>query len=274
MPTHRKRVAVVEADPQLLPQTESWEWLTQQITEADPDLLVLNELPFGAWLPEAESFDEGAFAQSVADHDAGIEALATLGAPAIIGSRLGLVGGRRVNQAFAWTPDGRLELLHTKQHIPFSPGYWESAWYEPAPGWPAMVEIAGLRVGVLICTEVMFNEHARRFGRAGAHLIAVPRATPPLTGHMFEVALQMAAVASGSYVASSNRSHRLTHDSLFEGRGRVINPAGETVALTSPFAPVAVHEVDPGFVEWKQSQYPCDVPEGAVAGALPEGVEA
>lgn len=272
MPSDRKRVAVVEADPELLPQTESWEWLTQQITGADVDLLVLNELPFGAWLPEAKSFDEGAFARSIVDHDAGIEALATLGAPAVIGSRIGHWGGRRVNQAFAWTPAEGVKLLHTKQHIPYSPGYWESAWYEPAPGSPAIVDIAGLRVGVLICTEVMFNEHARRFGRAGAHLIAVPRATPPLTGHMFDVALQMAAVASGSYVASSNRSHRLTHDSLFEGRGRIISPTGEVVAQTSPFAPVAVHEVDPAFVEWKQSQYPCDVPDHAVSERLLAGV--
>lgn len=268
MPSDRKRVAVVEADPQLLPQAESWERLSRQIADADVDLLVLNELPFGAWLPEAQSFDEGSFARSVADHDAGMEALATLGAPAIVGSRLGRLDGRRVNQAFAWTLDGGLQLLHAKQHIPFSPGYWESAWYQPAPGSPAMVEIAGLRVGVLICTEVMFNEHARRFGRAGAQLIAVPRATPPLTGHMFEVALQMAAVASGSYVASSNRSHTLGHDSLFEGRGRIVNPAGEIVALTSPFAPVAVHEVDAGFVAWKQSQYPCDVPDDAVVRPL------
>lgn len=246
----------------------------EQIANADVDLLVLNELPFGAWLPEAERFDEEAFVLSVAHHQAGIEALDTLGAPAIIGSRLCLVDGRRVNQGFAWTAGGGLEALHAKQHIPFSPGYWERAWYEPAPGLPGIVEIAGLRVGVLICTEVMFNEHARRFGRAGAHLIAVPRATPPLTGHLFEVALQMAAVASGSYVASSNRSRALTHDSLFEGRGRIIHPAGETVALTSPFTPVAVHEVDLAFVEWKQSQFPCDVPDEAVAATILEQVQA
>jgi N-carbamoylputrescine amidase len=60
----------------------------------------------------------------------------------------------------------------------------------------------------------MFNEYARRFGRAGVQLIAVPRAMPPITAHMFDVVLQMAAVVSGAYVVSSNRSLAFTHESL------------------------------------------------------------
>jgi N-carbamoylputrescine amidase len=255
------RVAVVEADPELRPQSEGWQRLAKSVADASPDLLVLNELPFGPWLPQSDAFDMASFERSVADHEAGIAALGELGAPALIGTRLALVDGVRVNQGFTWTREDGLRLLHTKQHIPFSPGYWESAWYEPLPGEPATVEIAGLRVGVLICTEVMFNEHARHFGREGVQLIAVPRATPPITAHMFDVALQMAAVASGAYVASSNRSLSFTHESLFEGRGRIVSPLGETVAQTSPFAPVAVHEVNLDFVAWKQSQYPCDVPD-------------
>jgi N-carbamoylputrescine amidase len=265
MPSDQPRVAVVEADPELRPGSESWERLAKNLVDSDVDLLVLNELPFGPWLPESDEFDAASFERSVADHEAGIGALATLGAPAVIGTRLALVDGLRVNQGFAWTREGGLALLHTKQHVPFSPGYWERAWYGPAAGGPGIVEIAGLRVGLLICTEVMFNEHARRFGRAGVQLIAVPRATPPVTGHMFDVALQMAAVASGAYVASSNRAVAFTHDSLFEGRGRIVNPVGETVSQTSPFAPVAVHELSLDFVSWKQSQYPCDVPDGALA---------
>jgi N-carbamoylputrescine amidase len=265
MPSNQPCVAVVEADPELRPGSEGWEVLAESVAAAGVDLLVLNELPFGPWLPQSDAFDAASFTRSVLEHDAGIAALDTLGAPAVIGTRLALVDDVRANQGFTWTHEDGLRALHTKQHVPFSPGYWESAWYEPAPGGPEIVEIAGMRVGLLICTEVMFNEHARRFGRAGVQLIAVPRATPPVTAHMFDVALQMAAVASGAYVASSNRSLAFTHESLFEGRGRILNPLGETVAQTSPFAPVAAHEVSTDFVAWKQSQYPCDVPDTALA---------
>jgi N-carbamoylputrescine amidase len=266
MPSTPARVAVIEADPELRPGGEGWERLAANLVDANVDLLVLNELPFGPWLPQSNAFDAAEFERSVADHEAGLAALSWLGVPAVIGTRLTVMDGARVNQGFAWTRDDGLRPLHTKQHIPFSPGYWESAWYEPTPGRPGTVEIAGLRVGLLICTEVMFNEHARRLGQAGVQLIAVPRATPPITGHMFDVALQMAAIASGAYVASSNRSLTFTHESLFEGRGRIVNPLGDTVAQTSPFAPVALHDVSEDFVTWKQSQYPCDVPDGAVAG--------
>ncbi len=107
----------------------------------------------------------------------------------------------------------------------------------------------------------MFNEHARRYGREGADLIVVPRAMPPTTSHLFDVALKMTAVVSGCYVASSNRGGVDSTGASFEGRGCVVDPGGRTVAQTSAFDRVVVHEIETDSVRWKQSIYPCDVME-------------
>jgi N-carbamoylputrescine amidase len=58
--------------------------------------------------------------------------------------------------------------------------------------------VLGVRVGVLLCTEAMFNERARAYGREGAELIVIPRAS----GRDIEpwkIAGAMASLVSGAY---------------------------------------------------------------------------
>ena len=50
----------------------------------------------------------------------------------------------------------------------------------------------------MICSELMFNEWARLYGRQEARIIAVPRAT--FTIDRWLVASGMAAIVSGAFV--------------------------------------------------------------------------
>jgi N-carbamoylputrescine amidase len=254
------RVAVGEMDPALLPGTESWAGLIADLDRAKPDIFLLNELPFGPWLGAGSSFDPAAWKQSVADHEAGIAALDELGVGIVLGSRSVERQGRRCNEGFIWTPQEGVRAAHTKQHIPNTPpSYCETVWYQPDELRFQVVRVGPLRVGFLICTDVMFTEHARRYGRDGVHLIAVPRAMPVEASHIFDVGLQMAAIASGCYVASSNRNGQDSAGGLFEGRGCIVDPGGQTVAQSSAFDRIVAHEISTEFVAWKQSFYPCDV---------------
>ncbi len=257
----KTRVAVAEVTPKLMPGTENWKVLADKLQAIEAEIFVLNELPFGGWISAGSEFDEDVFKASVAAHDAGVAALETLGVPNVLGSRLTVQNGVRVNCGFLWTKDEGLKDFYTKQHVPSSPGYWESTWYGSGPRTNPVIEVAGLKVGMLICTDIMFNEHARGYGRKGADLIVVPRAMPPITRDLFDAAMTMGAVASGCYVASSNRTGVNDMGEAFEGRGCVYNPAGQTVAQTNMFADVTFHDVDTDFARWKQSIYPCDVPE-------------
>jgi len=255
------RIAVAEMDPELRPGTDAWRRLIHDLGRVKPDLFVLNELPFGRWMAAGQQFDPAIWTASLEAHAQGIAALHEIGVPVVVGSRAIERDGRRCNEGFVWSAEFGVQGVHTKQHIPHSPGYWETTWYEAGERHFRVIDAGRLKVGFLICTEIMFTEHARYYGRAGVDLIVVPRASPPIAAHFFDVALQMAAVASGCYVASSNRGGVDSAGEEFEGRGCIIDPTGETVAQTSPFGVLVTHDINTDFVAWKKSIYPCDVAE-------------
>jgi len=58
------RVAVGEMDAALLPGTESWARLVENLHRAKPGIFLLNELPFGSWLSATSSFDSAAWKQA------------------------------------------------------------------------------------------------------------------------------------------------------------------------------------------------------------------
>ena len=169
------RVAVVEWPEGLDPDGDSWLRISGEIADAAPDLLITNELPFGRWIAAAKSFDIATAETSVAIHDLGMMALARLDVPAILSSRAVWENGRLANEAVA-IEAGTVRGIHRKQYFPDEPGWYEATWYATRDRDFTVASLAGVTVGVLLCTEAMFNEHARAYRRQGASLIAIPRA--------------------------------------------------------------------------------------------------
>lgn len=264
------RLAVCEAPPELRPGDADWGRLAVEVGRTRADVLLLNEMPFGPWLAAAARPDPVALADSCRLHDRGASRLSELGAAAVLGSRPVTDRTGTVNQAFVWTAgDGARSAGHTKQHFPDEEGYWEGRWFGrgeerfgvrrvSVPG--ASAELA---VGFLICTDVWFNERARGYGRRGAHLIAVPRATPAGSTDRWRTAVRMAALVSGCYAASSNRVGVGSTGHAFGGRGWVFSPDGDLLAETSPDGPVAAAAIDPDLAVRARAEYPRYVEEPA-----------
>ena len=76
----------------------------------------------------------------------------------------------------------------------------------------------GVKVGALVCTEAMFNERARAYGKQGASLIVIPRASGTNL-EPWKIAGAMASLVSGAYVVSSNRTGRSRGGTQFGGGG-------------------------------------------------------
>src|SRR4029077_11893523 len=163
------------------------------------------------------------------------------------------------NEAFL-IADGDYKAIHHKHFFPQKPGFFGASWFAAQRPVFELLQPRGLRIGVLLCTELMFNEWARHYRRQGAQVIAVPRGSG--ASRNWDTAAAMAAIVSGCYVVSSNRGPRVDEpNSNFGGRGFVYSPAGELLAETSPSTPLVSVEIELAWVAEAQSGYPCYVRE-------------
>jgi N-carbamoylputrescine amidase len=246
-----------------------WQRLVARVRALKPDVLLLNEMPFGRWLASSPRCGRIALEQSHALHREGAARLGEFRVPVVLGSQASWENGRSVNQGFLWTEQQGLVVLHTKQFFPDEPGYYEARWFQNGKTRFRVGEANGLRVGFLICTDVWFAEWARYYGRCGVHLIAVPRATPRYSLDRWKIGISAVALISGCYVASSNRAGRDSSGQVFGGRGWIVDPAGRCLAETSSREPVAAAVIDLRIAEVAKGEYPRYVAEPFALPDLP-----
>jgi len=209
-----------------------WQKLRDSVTAARPDILVTNELPFGPWLADAAIFSEAEAHLSIRAHEKGLEGLIDLDLPAVISSRPVWNGKRLANEAFV-LENGVVRALHRKQYFPNEPGWFESEWYAGDASGFGVAEVLGVKVGVLVCTEAMFNEHARAYGKRKASLLVIPRASGTNI-EPWKIAGAMASLVSGTYVVSSNRIGRSKDGTQFGGGGFAYCAARTIVGSDNP----------------------------------------
>ncbi len=185
----------------------------------------------------------------------------SLGLPAVVTSRPAWAGDRLANEAIVIEGE-RVRPAHRKQFLPQEDGWFEAEWFRGDDTGFRPITVGGLSIGILLCTELMFNEHARGYGRSGVDVIVVPRSTG-LARHPWLVAGAMAAIVSGSYVISSNRVGDGPHGPCFGGVGMAFAPDGGLIAETSAMKPLAVIEVDIERTRAQKVKYPCYVSEAA-----------
>ena len=253
------RIAIMQGQDGLQPGTSEWDQVSRLVREQQPDILVTNEMPFGPWLASEATYSADAAAASVATHDSGLGALRDLGLPVVLSSRPVASGGRLANEAFALVR-GAYRFGHHKHYFPAEPGFFETFWFRTERTGFDVVEAGDVTAGFQLCTELFFNEWARHYRRHGAHLIAVPRASPE-SFEQWRTAGTMAAIVSGCYVASSNRVGADPTGLIFGGRGFLIGPDGTMLGETSSSTPVMTFDLEPARSTLQRAEYPCYVAE-------------
>ena len=253
------RVAFVEWPEGLSTDHPKWGELRDSIKAARPEILVTNELPFGSWIAESRNFSEEEARGSIRAHEQGLEGLIDLEVPAVISSRPVWNGKRLANEAFV-VENRAVRPLHRKQYFPNEPGWFENEWYTGDDSGFQVAEVRGIQVGVLLCTEAMFNEWARFYGKQKASLIVIPRATG-VDLESWKIAGAMASLVSGAYVISSNRVGSGKGGTRFGGGGYAYAPHGQLISMTDQSHPVQVIKRDPSEAEAAQREYPCYVTE-------------
>ncbi|HEU5358755.1 MAG TPA: carbon-nitrogen hydrolase family protein, partial [Gemmatimonadales bacterium] len=107
-----------------------------------------------------------------------------------------------------------------------------------------------------ICTELWALETYRDYAAQGAQLILSPRATAAATTPKWLALGSVAAVRSGAFSVSSNRSDP---SGTCGGVGWIISPDGELLATTSATRPFATQDLDLAAPVRARHSYPRDV---------------
>jgi len=238
------RIAALQLDPQLGEVDHNLERIERAVGEAAAAGATLAVAPEAAVTGYAfASADE---AMPVARRAAAVAAdrlaeLATRHHMTLIAGTLEPEGREIYNAALILGADGR-RWTYRKTHLPY---LGIDRFATPGEDPPFVVELGGLRIGVLICYDLRFPEAARICALDGADLIALPTNWP--TGVDFHPDLFVPARAAENhcYLVAADRVGT-ERDTTFIGRSVIVDYDGARLAEASGTEEeVLVAEIDP-----------------------------
>jgi N-carbamoylputrescine amidase len=239
-----------------------WQALCQHTRELKSEFVLLPEMPFYPWLAYTPNVRPGSWVASVEAHREWVNRLADLAPATVASSRAAIEQGIRRNVGFVWEPERGQTGVHTKYYLPDEPGFWEATWYSRGKREFDPFQIIGAKLGFLICTELWFARHARDYGKQGVQLLVCPRATISSSVEKWVVGGQAAAVVSGAFCLSSNRTGTSPDGGEFAGTGWIIEPEeGRVLGLTSPEQPFLTVDLDLSLADRAKSTYPRYIPD-------------
>lgn len=136
--------------------------------------------------------------------------------------------GQDTYNSALFTDGNGTNAVYRKSHLY---GDYERKSFRPALPASVMVDLGGIRIGMLICYDVEFPENVRRLALAGADLVVVPTALPKgssgtfIANHM----IQVRAFENQVFVAYTNHCGADDHFT-YAGLSRIAAPDGKLLA--------------------------------------------
>jgi len=117
---------------------------------------------------------------------------------------------------------------------------------------PEVYEVAGIRVGMIICYDLAFPEITRSLALAGADLIVQMTNSPSPGDFARQVAVPARAWENGAYFARANRIGT-ERGFEFPGLAQICDPLGKTAAEAAHAEPAIIYaDIDPEVARDKQ----------------------
>jgi len=188
--------------------------------------------------------DEGLFANArpTAEHPAvlAMQSLASELKVSIPTSFFEADGPHHYNSLAMIGPDGKVQGVYRKSHIPDGPGYEEKFYFRPGNTgfkvWDGPAESKGTKLGVGICWDQWYPETARAMMLMGAEVLFYPTAigsephdTSLDTARLWRRAMVGHAVSNVVPVVAANRIG-VEHDQTFYGTSFICDERGDILA--------------------------------------------
>jgi predicted amidohydrolase len=227
--------------------------LTALAATQDVRLLVLPEAfltgydvaAFDGPLPDADTFQDQA-ASSWLDP---LREAASAGVTVVAGTSLRRGGAKRLSQ-IVLRPDGTATAPYDKQHLD---GIEKQLFTTGDHGTSITVE--GVELGLSICYDGCFPEHAQAAARDGAMGYLSSSAYFPGGAHRRDLYYAARAVENGMYVVFSGLTGRCG-DYEFIGGSAVYDPEGRPIARLGEEEGLAIAELDTDVVEQTRAAHP------------------
>ena len=124
-------------------------------------------------------------------------------------------------------------------------GAFEKAVFTRGDGTDTVVELRGVRTGVLICYDLEFPENARRLALAGVELVLAPTALSARFAIVAQKLVPTRAFENGLFIAYADRCGR-EHGYAYAGASCIVGPDGEDLARAGEGDALLHARVDPG----------------------------
>ncbi|MGK2876925.1 MAG: carbon-nitrogen hydrolase family protein [Nocardioides sp.] len=176
------------------------------------------------------------------------EAARDLGITVVVGAAVRRPQGNRLTLLVA-SPDGSIDLPYDKQHLDS-----EEKNHFILGDHGTVIEVDGHRLGLSICYDGCFPEHARRYAEAG--VLAYLNAAAWFVGgeHRRDLHAASRALENGFYTVFSGLTGRCgPYD--FSGGSGVHDPEGRTVVQMGTETGVVVADLDPALVVGTRSRH-------------------
>ncbi len=235
------RVAAVQFVPTFGDVKGNLARASELVGSHDADLYVLPELALSGYI--FESRDE---ARSLAQDPGGgeFDRLATLARERNATVVIGFAersGDTVYNSSLLLAPEGSL-AVYRKIHL-FSD---EKRIFEPGDRPPAIVEVTGARLGMMICFDWIFPETARTLALLGADIVCHPA---NLVLAYCQDAMVTRCIENRVFAITANRAgteDRAGQCLTFTGQSEIVSPGGEILAKAAPDSEeVIIAEIDP-----------------------------
>ncbi|RQR43467.1 deaminated glutathione amidase [Burkholderia sp. Bp9131] len=137
--------------------------------------------------------------------------------------------------------DGKVVEQYRKLHLYDAFNGNESTNVEAGAQVPALVEVAGIKVGLMTCYDVRFPELAKRLAKDGAELLVLPAAwhKGPLKEMHWEVLVKARALDNTVYVAACGECGERNI-----GNSMVVDPLGMPIARAAEAPALLFAELD------------------------------
>ena len=146
-----------------------------------------------------------------------------------------------------------LVASYRKIHLYDSFGYQESDRVRAGDGDPVVVEVAGLRVGLMTCYDLRFPELARALSARGTDLLLCPAAwvAGPRKVRHWQTLVTARAVENLAYVAAVGQP-----GPTYSGHSLLVDPRGDVVVSVEDGEHVVVGEVSRALVADARTENP------------------